>query len=69
MDVKATPPPYIVHLVSPQILHNQSLGFSWDDCNIQEKLETDVMQNWKGVGGEGGAGVDKMHYSLCESGE
>ena len=69
MDVKATLPPYIVHLVYPQILHNQGvLDFSWDDCNTQEKLETDVMQNWKGGGGM--EVVNKVHYlSLCESGE
>ena len=33
---------------------------SWDDCNTQEKLETMVMQIW-------GAGVNKMHYGLCEN--
>ena len=68
MDVKATPPPYIVHLVSPKFYIIRVLDFSWDDCNIQEKFETDVIQNWKGWGG-GGADVDKVHYSLCESGE
>ena len=34
--------------------------FSWDDCNIQEKLDTMVMQSFKGV--------NKVHYGLCENG-
>ena len=31
----------------------------WDDCNAQEKLETIVLQNCRGV--------NKVHYGLCEN--
>ena len=32
----------------PEILHTIVFGFSWDDCNTQEKLEKMVMQNFGG---------------------
>ena len=60
----------IMHLVypptalPPKFCINIVLDFSWDNCYIQEKLETMVMQN---LGG-GGAG-NKKHYGLCESSE
>ena len=34
------------------------LAFSWDNCNIQEKLQTVVMQNFGGY-------VNKKYNSLC----
>ena len=42
------PPPH------PKKMHNRCLIvlISWDDCNIQEKLQTMIMQNL-GVGGGG----------------
>ena len=51
-----------MHLVNPpEFCLTIVLDFSWDDCNIQEKLETMVVQNsgW----------VNKVHYGLCENGE
>ena len=42
--------------------------FSWDDCNIQEKLETMVMQFFFFFF-LGGGGVNKMYYGICENGE
>ena len=38
---------------------------SWDDCNIQEKLETMVIQMFFC----GAGGLNKMHYGLCENNE
>ena len=50
-----------MHLVyPPKICITILFDFSWDDCNTQEKLETMVMQIWR-------AGVNKMHYGLCEN--
>ena len=45
---------------------------SWDDCNIQEKLETLVLKIGGGGGGEGGdvgGGGTKVYYGLCENSE
>ena len=46
---------------------------SWDDCNIQEKLETLVLKiGGGGGGGEGGdvgGGGTKVYYGLCENSE
>ena len=45
---------------------------SWDDCNIQEKLETLVLKFGGGGGGEGGdvgGGGTKVYYGLCENSE
>lgn len=39
----------IIHLAHPRIV----FYFSWVDCNTQENLETIVIQNWEGRGGEG----------------
>ena len=46
---------------------------SWDDCKIQEKLETLVLKiGGGGGGGEGGdvgGGGTKVYYGLCENSE
>ena len=46
--------------------------FSWDDCNIQDKLETLVLKIGGGGGGVGeegdvGGGGTKVYYGLCEN--
>ena len=49
--------------------------FSWDDCNIQEKLETLVLKIGEGGGGvvvgggDMGGGGTKVYYGLCENSE
>ena len=44
---------------------------SWDDCNIQEKLETLVLKigGGGGEGGDVGGGGTKVYYGLCENSE
>ena len=40
---------HIMHLVYfPKFYITIIFDFSWDDCNTQEKLETMVMQNFRG---------------------
>ena len=59
---------YLVYL--PTFCITIALDFSWDDCNIREKLETRVMQMFFLAGrGGGGGGVNKVPYGLCESSE
>ena len=55
---------HITH--NSKILHacKLVLSFSWGDCNIEEKLETLVMQNVFE-----GRGVSKVYYGQCENGE
>ena len=51
--------------------------FSLDECNIQEKWKTIIMQNFLfsgagvggGGGGGGGGGVNEVLYGLCENGD
>ena len=57
---------YISHNATcllPQFCITIVFDFSWGDCNTQGKLETMVMLNFRGRGG------NKMHYGLCENGE
>lgn len=46
---------------------------SWDDCKIQEKLETLVLKIGGGGGGEEGGDVGggrtMVYYGLCENSE
>ena len=42
--------------LTPKILNNHCLGFSWDDCNTPEKLETAIIQILGGGGGWVGGG-------------
>ena len=51
-----------MHLVYPQIFCITIVfDYSWNDCKIQEKLETMAIQNF--------GGVNRLHYGLCENGE
>ena len=44
-----------MHLVYPlKVSIAVVFDFTWDDCNIQEKLETRAMQNFLLGGGGGG---------------
>ena len=59
---------HIVH--PPKFYITIVFDFSWDNCSIQEKLETMVMQFvFGGTGWGGGGGVRKVHYGLCEHGK
>ena len=54
-----------MHLVYPPIFCiTIVLDFSWDECDTQKKLKIDFF-----LGGEGGWGVNKVHYGQCESSE
>ena len=54
--------PHNMHLVYPQIFCITIVfDYSWNDCKIEEKLETMAIQNF--------GGVNRVHYGLCENGE
>ena len=45
----------------PKFCKTNVFELFWNDCNIQEKLETMFMQNlWR---------LSKVHYGLCKNGE
>ena len=58
----------IAPLFTPQICIAILSNFSWVLQSSQEKSKTMVIQNFLFLE-EGGGGVNKVHYGVCENGE